>query len=257
MTLRDPERVLITGASGGIGAAFARALPSATDLVLVGRDVERMDALAADLDRPDRRVEVVTADLRADAGVEAVAAAAIAGPIDGLINNAGAAPHGPVLEADPDALVDTVDVNCRATLALTRALLPSLLDHASAKRRRAFLVNVASTTAYAAVPRLAVYAASKAFVLSFTEALATELRREPIDVLALCPGPTRTSSLPFRVQLGARSPDEVARTALEAVGRTTVAYTDMPTRLMLGPVAQARAALSRGLDAALAMTLRS
>lgn len=257
MGSRDPERVLITGATGGIGEAFARALPASTSLVLTGRSGARLEALRSALRLPGRSVMAVAADLGTDEGLEAVAEAAAAGPLDGLVNNAGAAPHGPLLDADPDDLAATVDVNCRATVALSRALLPNLLEHASEGRGRAFLVNVASTTAYAPVPRLAVYAASKAFVLSFTEALATELRREPVDVLALCPGPTRTTALPFRVQLGARSPDDVARVALDALGRTTVAYTDAPTRLALAPIAKARAALSRALDAGLALTLRS
>jgi short-subunit dehydrogenase len=103
---------------------------------------------------------------------------------------------------------------------------------------------------------LAVYAASKAFVLTFTEALATELRNEPLDVLALCPGPVRTRALPFSFVPGARSPEDVARIALDALGRTNVAYTDMATRTMLAPLSTARAAMSRALGAGIALTQR-
>ncbi len=256
MALRRPRRVLVTGATSGIGEAFARELPSDTHLLLTGRDAARLDRLASELASESRRVETVAADLAAPEAVAAVVDTALAGPLDGLVNNAGIGPYGLFREAETDALLAAVDVNCRATVALSHRLLAHLLESAEVGHGRAFLLNVASTTAFAPVPRMAVYAASKAFVLSFTEALATELRNERVDVMALCPGPTRTRALPFVMVAGARSPEEVARAGLDQLGRAHVAFTDLATRAALGPISRARAALSRALGAGLALTLR-
>ena len=256
MTLGRPRRILVTGATSGIGEAFARTAPGDCDLVLTGRNAAKLDQLAGELATERRKVEVVAADLGASKAVDAIVDTALAGPLDGLVNNAGLGPYGPFREAATDELTAAVDVNCRAPVALTHALLPTLLAGSSRGERRAFVVNVASTAAYAPVPRMAVYAATKAFVLSFTEALATELRHEPLDVLALCPGPVRTRALPFRFVPGARDPEDVARIAYDALGRTTVAYTDMGSRATLMPLSRARAAVSRALGAGLALTQR-
>jgi hypothetical protein len=201
-------------------------------------------------------VDVVAADLASPKALNAIVETARQEPLDGLVNNAGLGPYGRFRDAATDELTAAVDVNCRAPVALTHALLPHLLHDVRRGDRRAFVINVASTVAYAPVPRLAVYAASKAFVLTFTEALATELRNEPLDVLALCPGPVRTRALPFSFVPGARSPEDVARIALDALGRTNVAYTDMATRAMLAPLSSARAAMSRALGAGIALTQR-
>ena len=252
-----PRRVLITGASGGIGRAFARQLAREHDLLLTGRDDGALGRIADELAGAGRRIDTLAADLGTHEGTEAVIAAAMrTETLTGVINNAGAAPTGRFLDTDPDAIAATVDVNCRATAVLTHALLPALLTSARSDGRRGFVLNVASTVAYAPVPRLAIYAASKAFVLSLTEALATELRGEPIDVLALCPGPTRTASLPFDFLPGTSEPEAVARIALDQLGRRTVAYTDLPTRATLTPLTCARVALSRALDAGLRLTMR-
>lgn len=256
MTLGRPRRVLVTGATSGIGEAFARALPRDCDLLLTGRNAAKLDQLAEELVSERRKVEVVAADLAAPKAVDAVIETARQGPLDGLVNNAGLGPYGRFREAAADELTAAVDVNCRAPVALTHALLPQLTEGKRGADRRGFVINVSSTTAYAPVPRMAVYAASKAFVLSFTEALATELRHEPVDVLALCPGPVRTRALPFRFAPGTRSPEDVARIALDAVGRTSVAYTEMATRATLTPLSSARAMVSRALGAGLALTQR-
>lgn len=256
MTLGRPRRILVTGATSGIGEAFARTLPRDCDLVLTGRNQAKLDHLAHELTSERRRVDVVAADLASPKAVDAVIDSARAGPLDGLVNNAGLGPYGRFRDGATDELTAAVDVNCRTPVALTHALLPHLLEGAGGGERRAFVINVASTTAYVPVPRQAVYAASKAFVLSFTEALAAELRREPIDVMALCPGPVRTRALPFSFAPGARSPEDVARIALDAVGRTSVAYTDIATRAMLAPLSTARATVSRALGAGLALTQR-
>ncbi|MFZ0215762.1 MAG: SDR family oxidoreductase, partial [Candidatus Dormiibacterota bacterium] len=213
---------LVTGASSGIGAAFARELAArGANLVLVARREDRLQELATELrDAYGVCVEVIPQDLaRADA------AAAIAGrmtelgrEVDLLVNNAGFASYGDVAEADPGRLVDEVTVNCTALVELTRGVLPGMLA-----RGGGAIVNLASTTAFLPVPHMAVYAATKAFVLSFTEALGAEIPRDRVRILALCPGGTETEFFGVAgrdVSFGIRqSPAAVASAALLALDR--------------------------------------
>ncbi len=223
------RRALITGASSGIGAAFARALPARTALLLTGRDEARLSALAAELTaaRPEREVATVAADLASDAGRRAVAEAGEAAEIDLLINNAGLGRIGPVVENPPEREREMVDVNCLAPVVLTRALLPGMIARAKAARRRAGVIVVSSTAAFAPLPLFATYAATKAFDLYYAEGLAGELEGEPVDVLALCPGATETD---FFRRAGAAGLRDVPRTSarrvagegLAALGRRSV-----------------------------------
>ena len=250
MNVRSPQlcrergphrRALITGASSGIGSAFARELPEATDLLLTGRDASRLEALAAELARPGRRVATKVADLAVEAEVADVVAWADAEEIDLLINNAGMGLLGGVLDHSLAAERDTVAVNVLATLMLTRALAPGMIARARNAGARAGIVILSSTAAFSAVPFFSTYAATKAFGLSFAEGLADELRGEPIDVLALCPGATRTA---FGERAGfgaggvpgATDPRTVARDGLRALGRQTVKITGTIDQATLGPL---------------------
>jgi uncharacterized protein len=247
-----PHRAaLVTGATSGIGEAFARALPTATGLLLNGRDAAALERLAAELVAPGRRVETVAADLATDAGLDAVSARAEVFGVDLLIANAGVGPFGDFLQASEDSLRATVSVNVMAPVVLTRRLLPGMLARAKAEgRRRAGLIIVSSNTAFLPVPRLAAYAASKAFDLSLAEALAAELAAEPVDVLALCPTATRTrfaarsgyggGNLP-----GAENPADVARAALRSLGQVRTLVRGPVSGLLLGGPALARAALAQ------------
>jgi uncharacterized protein len=236
-------RALITGATSGIGAAFARELPARTSLLLTGRNRRRLDEMRESLSGAEREVAVVEADLSDPADRERLAARAEALAIDLLINNAGVGAFGPVLENGAAAERTTAEVNTVAVVDLTTRLLPGMLQRAT-RHRRAGMINVSSTLAFQPTPFLATYAASKAFVLSYTQALAAELRHEPIDVLTLCPGATRTAfgrragfgpgNLP-----GADDPAVVARQALRALGRRSIH--------VMGPVA--RSLLRPGLTA--------
>lgn len=247
-----PRRALITGASSGIGVGFARALPHA-DLLLAGRDRDSLQTLAAELKNGDaRRIETVTADLAEPKGRAALVRAAEAFEVDLLVNNAGMGSYGPFIDSEQAREEATVLVNALAPVALTRALLPGMVARAADSRHRAGLINVCSTLAFVPVPYGAVYGASKAFVLSFTEAIAAELADQPIDVLAVCPGPVRTDfyrrvGFPGGAPPGAQSPDQVARRAVRELGRHSTGFTDMASALALRPIVDLRAGISRTL----------
>ena len=242
---------LITGATGGLGRAFAEALPGDTDLVLTGRNAAALDNLASRLAQEGRRVEAVVADLATADGRAAVAAAAETRQVSLLINNAGTGRLGAVVEQPAAAEAMTVAVNVTAMHALTRALLPGMLARARHRGPRGGLIIVSSGFAVTPVPYLATYAASKAFALSFAEALGEELAGEPIDVLALCPGPTRTdfgaeagSLTPARIP-GAARPKTVAKRALAALGHRRVLATGLVGRLAVGPLLMPRRLATR------------
>jgi len=246
---------LITGASGGIGAAFARALPESTHLLLTGRAESALGALAEELAVEGRLVEPFPADLTRAADREALIARAGELEIDLLINNAGMGRFGAVLDNDPGDEVDTVTVNCEAPVDLAVNLLPTMLERARYRGERAGLINVSSTFAVQPVPYVATYAASKAFLLSWTEALARELHRQPIDVLALCPGATRTGMAEkagLRAEMPCRAdPDDVAREGLAQLGRSRVHVVGGVSRAALGPYFLPRRVAAEGLAALL------
>lgn len=193
---------LITGASSGLGAEFARRLAErGANLILVARRKDRLDELAEELRREHAvAVAVYTADLSTPRSgtdlAERIAADGLT--VSTLINNAGVGTHGEFAGQDPDALAGEIQLNVASLVDLTRALLPQLLAAG-----RGALVNIASTSAYQPTPSMAVYGAGKAFVLSFTEALAYETRRSRLKVLAVSPGPMRTE---FFDKLGTTRP---------------------------------------------------
>jgi short-subunit dehydrogenase len=177
---------LITGASAGIGLEFARQLAKrGHKLVLVARRKDRLDALAAEIGN----ARAVTIDLSA-AGSTAklVANLKAAGEhVDTLINNAGFGLSGRFAELDAARQREMIDLNVASLTDLCRAMAPGMIE-----RKAGAILNVASTAAFQPGPNMAVYFASKAYVLSFTEALHEELKPLGIRVTALCPGPTKT-----------------------------------------------------------------
>jgi short-subunit dehydrogenase len=182
---------LLTGASAGIGQELARLLASDGHRVfLVARRRDRLEALAKDLTATyGVEVAVLAEDLADPAApariVDQVRAAGA--EIDFLVNNAGFGSLGSFAEAERDGELRMVDVNVRALLELTHRCLPSMLA-----RRQGRILNIASVAGFVPGPFMATYYASKAFVLSFTEALATELRGTGVTATAVCPGPTTT-----------------------------------------------------------------
>ncbi len=217
------KTALITGASAGIGAEFARALAArGTNVVLVARSEDRLRALADELARDHGvRAEVVAADLtRAGAAKELRAAVDARGlAVDLLINNAGFGTHGPFETLAPARDHDEVALNVAAVVDLTHLFLPAMLE-----RGDGAVVNVASTAGFQPVPYMAVYGATKAFVLSFSEALWAECRGRGVRVLALCPGATATEFFDVvgteDAVLGVkRTPAQVVETGLRALER--------------------------------------
>src|SRR4249920_194850 len=181
---------VVTGASSGLGRGLAAGLADrGMSLVLTGRNEARLDETAHQIrrDAPSVRVETVAADLSSRSGVLALLDHVGDRPIEVLVNNAGFGSYGPFAEADPDREDDEVAVDVSAVSSLARAFLPGMLARGSGG-----ILNVASTIAFQPAPYQAVYAASKAFVLSFSQALWAEARGSGVAITALCPGPTRT-----------------------------------------------------------------
>ena len=246
---------LVTGATSGIGEAFARALPRSTALLLTGQDEAALGRLSAELGAGDRAVETLAANLTTDQGLDAVCAAAERFGIDLLICNAGMGPFGDFLTADEAALRATVLLNAMAPMVLMRRLLPGMAERAEISRGRAGLIVVSSNTAFLPVPRLATYAATKAFDLSLAEAIGAELTNRPVDVLALCPTATRSRFAPrsgFGRNLpGAQNPRHVARSALQALGRQRTLVLGPLSGSVLSAPALVRTGLAHALQAVL------
>jgi short-subunit dehydrogenase len=217
---------LITGASSGIGEAFARGLPRATALLLAGRDRDRLSALAHELASPGRVVRIVAADLSDDQERGAAIAAAESAAVDLVINNAGIGKLGRVIENTPERESEMVKVNALTPVEICRALIPGMLRRAEAQKTRGGIINVSSAAAFGPMPFFATYAASKAFLLHYTEALAEELSDRPVDVLALCPGATKTRFFERagieHLGFSMHEPDRVVREGLQALGHRTV-----------------------------------
>ncbi len=182
---------LVTGASSGIGLELARVLAAhGHDLLLVARRANLLQKMAQELELTyGGRAEVLTLDLSQPGAAERVVAElqARGRTVDVLVNNAGFSQHGLVAELPLDRLQAIVQVNVLALMDLTRLILPGMLT-----RKQGRVMNVASVVSFTPAPYAAVYAATKAFVLSFSEALAEELRDTGITVTALCPGTTAT-----------------------------------------------------------------
>jgi short-subunit dehydrogenase len=178
---------LITGASAGIGEGFARALARrGYDLVLVARRRARLEALAAEL-AGEAKAAVLVGDLTSEAGVAAVEERLRAGDVDLLVNSAGSGASGEFWRLPIARELETLDLNVRALVRLAHAALGPMIA-----RRSGAIVNVASLAAYQPIPHFATYAATKAFVLHFSEALHEEARPHGVTVTAVCPGPVRT-----------------------------------------------------------------
>lgn len=223
---------LVTGASSGIGASFARLLAaSGCDLVLVARRADRLTELAAALREAHKvDVAVLPADLASRDGLETVAARLSGGgagrggpagadPIELLVNNAARSAHGSFADLTPDMIEDQIRLNVTALARLARAAVGGM-----AERGYGGILNVSSMAAFTASPGSSVYGATKAFVTSLTESMHAELTGTGVHVTALCPGFTRTEfhaannvEISYLPKLAWLDADRVARAGLAAV----------------------------------------
>lgn len=216
------QTALITGASSGLGVEFARQLAArGANLVLVARRLDRLTAVAAEIKR-DYGVSVTT--ISRDLSTPRAGTVLLADiarrkiQLDVVINNAGFGTYGSFAGEDPDRIADEVSLNVGAVVDISRAALPGMLA-----RNTGAIINVASTAAFQPLSNFATYAATKAFVLSFTEALWGETEHTGVHVLALCPGATATEFFDVAGSDAVTGPmapaSEVIATALTALDR--------------------------------------
>jgi short-subunit dehydrogenase len=180
---------MVTGATAGIGAAFARALAPSHDLVLVARDAERLKANAADLGRSGGEITVLPADLSTAEGCDTVAVRLSdpERPVDLLVNNAGMSINTSFAQSTIAQQEQLLHLNVHSVLRLTHAALPMMVQ-----RRRGAVVNVSSVAGFANLQPGSLYPATKAWVTSFSESTGLAVRHHGVRVMALCPGWVRT-----------------------------------------------------------------
>jgi|EndMetStandDraft_7_1072992.scaffolds.fasta_scaffold19400_2 short-subunit dehydrogenase len=215
---------LITGASGGIGAEFARQLAARqANLVLVARRQDRLNDLRDSLIRlhPDLEIDVVATDLAKPGSAARLTdeVTRLGRSVDILINNAGVGSHGDFADQDRDQAAAMIQLNCGTLVELTGRYFPAMV-----KARRGLIINLGSTASFQPTPKMAVYGGTKAFVLAFTEALWQEARGTGVRVLVLCPGGTDTdfylrTGKEFLTR-GRQTSEQVVDTALRAVERS-------------------------------------
>ena len=226
MTPTSHKRALITGASAGIGRELARVFASeGWSLVLVARRAEVLGELAAELSsKHGAEITVVPGDLGARSGTEAVIREVHERglAIDALVNTAGYGLAGPFAELDQEKQLGMIELNVTSLTELTRAFVPGMVE-----RKRGAILNVASTAGFQPGPFMAVYYATKAYVLSLSQALHEELRGTGVTVTALCPGYTETAFAAraselqrprlFSGPMGTANASEVARYGYDAM----------------------------------------
>jgi short-subunit dehydrogenase len=190
MSENTRQLALVTGASSGIGLAYAQALARrGCDLLLVGRRRDRLDGLADELRGAAARAEVVVADLGSAEGMAAVERLCRERPVDLLVNNAGVGHYMRFAELPPERLAELLQVNTVAVVKLARAAVGGMLP-----RGRGAIINVASLLAFSGplrlphLPARAIYAGTKAFIVAFTQVLAAELEGTGIKLQVVCPG---------------------------------------------------------------------
>ncbi len=207
---------LVTGASVGIGREIAAQLADrGFDLIISARRANALEEVADDIRRnTSRSVVVVPADLSLDSDVSRLVAAALdASALSVLVNNAGSGYYGGFFDGDATVYDSMIGLNCAALTRLCRAIIPRMVNTGVGR-----VMNVASVAAFQPGPLMAVYYATKAYVLSFSQALSRELLGTGVTVTALCPGPTRSE---FHMRAGIPGPDEHAGAAAAGSGAPT------------------------------------
>lgn len=213
--------VLITGATTGIGYELAKLYAKeGNNLILVARDEERLSEVKEELDLYNIKVYILSLDLSEDNSCEKVLDFVNKKnlSVDILINNAGIGSFGYLSETEMERELKLIDVNIRALTELTKIFLPTMISHGEGG-----IMNVASTAAFCAGPKMATYYASKSYVLNFTEALYEELKGSEIKVSCLCPGPVKTS---FQEKSGIKKNEAAKKSLMTPKEVAEVAYKD-------------------------------
>ncbi len=206
---------LITGASGGLGAEFARLCAAdGRNLILVGRRGDKLSTLAAELGT-DITIHIIAQDLSEHGAAEKVykRIRRLRARVDQVINNAGSGDYAPFERANPVRQEHMIALNITAVTILTNLFLPDMI-----KVKRGRILNIGSVVSFAPLPNMSVYAASKAFVLSFSEALSAELRGTGVTVTCLCPGATKTG-FARAARVGGNHPLARTKTSPAAIAR--------------------------------------
>lgn len=222
---------LVTGASSGLGIQYAEQLARAgMDLILVARSADALQRVADGIvAKHGRAVTILPTDLTdREARGSLVADIQSRGlPVDVLVNNAGFGTVGPFAEFEPERIVNEIELNCVALSELARTYLPAMLS-----RSHGAIINLASTAGFQPLPRMSVYAATKAYVRSFSQALWAETRGTGVRVLCVCPGPTETQ---FFANTGSpgilskrRAPEQVVMSTFRALNRDVPEVIDGP-----------------------------
>ncbi len=230
---------LVTGASGGIGACFARALAErGRDLVIVARSKDKLEELRTEIAaRHSARIEVIEQDLSEENSARRLVATLAQRKIevDLLVNNAGFGAYGPFWTLPLDRQAEMIRLNIGTLTELTYLLLPAMVE-----RRRGGVINISSTASFQPVPYTAVYAATKSYVTSFSMGLAEEVREYGVKVLAVCPGGTATNFFEagkfgkINFTGGLQSPEDVVAESLRAYDRgSSLVVTRFLNRLMV------------------------
>lgn len=213
--------VLITGATTGIGYELAKLYAKdENNLILVARDEERLKEVKEELEFYNIKIYTIALDLSEDNSCEKVLDFVNKKnlSVDILINNAGMGSFGYLSEIEMEKELKLINLNIRALTELTKMFLPSMIGHGGGA-----IMNVASTAAFCAGPKMATYYASKSYVLNFTEALYEELKGSEIKVSCLCPGPVKTS---FQEKSGIRKKSAAKKALMTPKYVAEVAYRD-------------------------------
>ena len=216
--------VLITGASGGIGSAFARLLaPFMESMLITGRNLQALQKLAEEIKSPaSNNIHIKIADLTKQEDVNQLAVLAGEKKIDLFINNAGFGHFNHFLATSPRGIIDMLQVNVLAATQLLHILLPGMIERATVEKR-AGVICVASMAAFMPIPYFSAYAASKSYLHTLVLGLQQELGQQPIDLLSLCPGLVETAfitkaDMPRKLLKRAANPQVIAQTAMQKLG---------------------------------------
>jgi short-subunit dehydrogenase len=251
---------VITGASSGIGRAYAKRLASdGMDLILIARRADRLDELKRELEGFGVNARSIVADLGRAEEVQRVVAELSTLPVELLVNNAGLAHYMPFAQLPSERARELVDVNALGPVLLSRAVIPAMVD-----RRHGAIINVASLLAFsgavraAQLPQRAVYAATKAFLVTFTEILAAELAGTGVRVQVVCPGVVRSD---FHSRQGIdmsrvprMEPEQIVQASLSDLERDVVvsipALPDESAKARLDEAASALLSVARATELA-------